>query len=285
MITRQSVLAIVVIALLLGGGILFVQQSGTPEPESQETVWQPAPAVTGQPASSNEQATSSGKAGALSQMVIKLEQRLQQQGGSADDWLLLGKTYQYLGRSADADMAYNKARELGYDPDKLNNARSAMKQQMAASAPRIAPPSHKMNSLELAAIDQSLSKNSGSEEAGAAKGTVRGTLTLAPELQAQLPASATLFIFARDAKQARSAPFAVIRTQNVQFPISFQLNDSHAVVPGRTLSSAGTVVIGARLTTSGNASGQRGDLEGLSSPINVSDSASVALEINKIRQQ
>ena len=277
MITRQTVSVLVVIALLLGAGIYFVQQSGTPEPDSTEVNWQTAPATT---AITAQTTSDTGKVGALSQMVVKLEQRLHQEGGTADDWLLLGKTYQYLGRIEDADKAYSKAREMGYDPAKLDNARAAMTQQLASSAPRIAPPNNKMSSLELVALDQVLAAKGSKTETS----MINGTLTLSPALRSQVPASATLFIYARDAEQAGSAPFAVIRTQDVKFPISFQLNDSHAVVPGRTLSSASTVVIGARLTVSGNASGQQGDFEGLSRPVDITKNAPVVLEINQIRQ-
>jgi len=281
MINRQSTLALpaltlFAIAALLGVGIYLVQQSSTPEPEAEEIAWQPAPAVT---ASTTPTTAEPGKAGALSEMVIGLEQRLHQQGGTAEDWVLLGKTYQYLRRTEDAEIAYSKAEELGYAADKLSNARAAMAQQMAASVPRLAPPDNTMNALDVAAMNQTLSKNTTTSQA-----SIQGTLTLSPTLQSQLPVSATLFIFARDAKQAGAAPLAVIRTQNVQFPLSFQLNDSHAVVPGRTLSSASTIVIGARLTRSGNASGQPGDFEGFSQPMSVGDNSAIRLEIDKIRQ-
>lgn len=46
-------------------------------------------------------------------LLGKLERRLQREPDDAKGWLLLGRSYEYLGRSPEAEAAYAKARQLG----------------------------------------------------------------------------------------------------------------------------------------------------------------------------
>lgn len=277
---RQFALPLIITIVLLVVGIATLQRMGVEEPADTASGW-PSDAAT---AAQSGQAPSGGnqQAGALDEMVVKLEKRLKEQEGTADDWLLLGKTYQYLGRKEEAEMAYTRAKELGFDPDKLKQAKNDMSQQLNASAPRLAKPDGKMNSLEVAALNQTLAHTPDAKNADPA--IINGTLSLSPDLQAQLPSGATLFIFARSIEPGQGAPFAVLKTQDLSFPQSFQLTDSHAVIPGRTLSGVKDVIIGARITMTGNASGTTGDLEGQSQPVSVSGGQPVELQINQIRQ-
>ena len=59
-------------------------------------------------------------------------------------------------------------------------------------------------------------------------------------------------------------PLAVIRKQVKDLPLSFELDDSMAMMPGRELSSFARVVVGARISKSGSATPKSGDLEGSS---------------------
>jgi cytochrome c-type biogenesis protein CcmH len=67
---------------------------------------------------------------------------------------------------------------------------------------------------------------------------------------------------------------------NLTPPIPFTLDDSLAMGPGMGLSSAQKVVVGARISRSGQAMPQPGDLEGLSAPVSVG-SQGVVVEISK----
>ncbi len=99
--------------------------------------------------------------------------------------------------------------------------------------------------------------------------TVSGQVLLAPELAAKLAAGDTLFVFAR-AKQGPRMPLAVMRVpapKAVEFPKSFELTDAMAMAPGLNLSSFPEVVIEARISKSGNAQLQTGDLSGVSEVI------------------
>jgi cytochrome c-type biogenesis protein CcmH len=111
--------------------------------------------------------------------------------------------------------------------------------------------------------------------------TVSGTVTLAPALAAQADPAATVFVFARSPEGA-GPPLAILRTQVNKLPPSFTLDDTSAMNPQRTLSSAAKVIITARVSKSGNASPQAGDLEGASAPVAPSASG-VAVKIDRVR--
>jgi cytochrome c-type biogenesis protein CcmH len=89
--------------------------------------------------------------------------------------------------------------------------------------------------------------------------TVTGSVTVAPDIAAKVSRSDTLFIFARADGGAR-VPLAVVRTSASQLPMTFALDDSMAMAPGMNLSSAQAVRVEARITKSGNATPQSGDL-------------------------
>ena len=101
---------------------------------------------------------------------------------------------------------------------------------------------------------------------GAASGAVSGTASLAPAFKAQVAPTDSVFIFAR-AAQGPKMPLAVIRKTVQDLPLTFTLDDSMAVMPSMKLSSVDKVVVGVRISKSGNATPTPGDLQGLSQPV------------------
>ena len=100
----------------------------------------------------------------------------------------------------------------------------------------------------------------------AAGGSVSGTASLAPALNAQAAPTDSVFIFAR-AAQGPKMPLAVIRKTVQDLPLTFTLDDSMAVMPSMKLSSVDKVIVGVRISKSGNATPTPGDLQGLSQPV------------------
>jgi cytochrome c-type biogenesis protein CcmH len=98
---------------------------------------------------------------------------------------------------------------------------------------------------------------------GPVPGSVSGSVSIAPPLTAQVPNAATLFIFARAEGGARM-PLAVLRRSASELPMSFALDDSMAMTPATKISGASAVRIEARISRSGNATPQPGDLVGTS---------------------
>ena len=106
---------------------------------------------------------------------------------------------------------------------------------------------------------------------------ISGTVRLAAALQSQAAPEDTVFIFARPAEGARM-PLAIVRRQVKDLPFDFKLDDSQAMSPAARLSGAKRVIVGARISKSGQAMPQPGDLEGLSAPVDVG-AAGVVVEI------
>ncbi len=104
--------------------------------------------------------------------------------------------------------------------------------------------------------------------AAAAKPGVKlsGRVVLAPEVAKNLAPGDTLFVFAR-AKEGPRMPLAVMRVTAPMaggFPLPFELTDAMAMAPGMTLSAFSEVIVEARISKSGNAQLQPGDLSGVS---------------------
>jgi cytochrome c-type biogenesis protein CcmH len=98
--------------------------------------------------------------------------------------------------------------------------------------------------------------------------SVAGTVSLAPSLVAKVAPTDTVFIFAR-AADGPKMPLAILRRQVKDLPVSFTLDDSMAMAPNFALSKFPSVVVGARVTKSGNATPQSGDLEGFSPAVKI----------------
>jgi cytochrome c-type biogenesis protein CcmH len=109
-------------------------------------------------------------------------------------------------------------------------------------------------------------------KAGATGGTagpapkLAGSVSLSPKLKGQASPDDTVFIFARAAEGPR-VPLAVLRKKVRELPATFALDDSMAMAPGLNLSAFPRVVVSARISKSGNAASQPGDLEGASAVV------------------
>jgi uncharacterized membrane protein len=184
--------------------------------------------------------------GPMTGAIASLQARLAKGGGSADDWELLAKSYEFLGRPDEA----GKARAHQLPPLPAADAGSA-----SAAAPR--------------------TNRSGPGTA------VAGEVSLAPTLKAQAPAGVTLFIVAKSV-DSPGPPVAVLRTTVGRWPIKFELNDSEAMLPGRNLSSAGRVTLEARISQSGQPLPAAGDLQGATGVIDPAERRPQEILIDKV---
>ncbi len=92
------------------------------------------------------------------------------------------------------------------------------------------------------------------------------TVQLDPALRDKVLPSDTLFVFARAASGPRM-PLAIQRLTASQLPATVRLDDSMSMMPAMTLSKFPEIVIGARVSRSGNATASPGDLQTLTLPI------------------
>jgi cytochrome c-type biogenesis protein CcmH len=85
-------------------------------------------------------------------------------------------------------------------------------------------------------------------------------VSLSPELQSEVADNDSVFIFAK-AKSGPPMPLAASRQSVAALPITVKLDDSMAMLPQMKLSSFDQVLLGARISKSGEAIPQPGDLE------------------------
>ena len=135
----------------------------------------------------------------------------------------------------------------------------------------------------LASLDK-LMDNITAQEAAAAQG-VAITVHIAPNLAAQMRPDDILFVSVTD--EAGGAPYAVKRMAASELTASgvvVRLSDADAMMPGRTLSSgrdAGTtLVVNARISHSGNAIAESGDMA--ANPVVLDKQNQISLTISQI---
>lgn len=126
---------------------------------------------------------------------------------------------------------------------------------------------------------QAAPSNSPAPSGSTGTAQVSGKVRLAASMKQQAHPDDTLFVYAR-AVEGPKMPLAMLRVQVKDLPVDFTLDDSMAMSPQMKLSNFPQVVIVARVTKSGAAVPQAGDLEGVSAPVKLG-AKDVAVEISK----
>jgi cytochrome c-type biogenesis protein CcmH len=278
----------------------------------------------------------------MEEATAQLQARLDQGGGSANDWQLLAQSYEFLGRKDDAKRARehvtiattatqsgettrdaqgwaNYADTLGTRSGSLAGEPAAAIDKALALDPinskalwlkaSLAHEQHRYSdalglwrklrsvlpadSSDIALVDANIAEaarlagNPTSPEpsdrpatAQAAAAGISGTVSVDNSVAARVPRGATLFIYAK-AADSPGPPLAVLRTTADTWPVSFQLDDSMAMMPSRRLSQFQKVVVEARLSRSGQATPAAGDLYVTSDVLSPSAGKKVTLIIKK----
>lgn len=112
--------------------------------------------------------------------------------------------------------------------------------------------------------------------------SIQVAVSLAEPLKSKANPNQSLFIYAK-AAAGPPMPLAVKRLRVADLPITVTLDDSLAMTPEMRLSSFPQVMVGARVSTSGQATPQSGDLEGEKGPLKPAETASLQLVIDRVR--
>ena len=108
------------------------------------------------------------------------------------------------------------------------------------------------------------------------------SVALDPALAAQTTPDTTVFIYAK-AVAGPPMPLAAQRVRVADLPVTLTLDDTMAMMPQMRLSAFPQVTVGARISRSGQAMPQSGDLEGEVSPVASNQTALVAVTIGRVR--
>ena len=120
------------------------------------------------------------------------------------------------------------------------------------------------------------------KDAAQAPAALRVRVTIAPALAGRARPDDTVFVYARAAEGPRM-PLAIARLRAAELPATVTLDDGSAMSPQMRLSSFAQVVVDARVSRSGEATPQPGDLEGRSDAVAPGAAATVGVEIAQVR--
>jgi cytochrome c-type biogenesis protein CcmH len=160
----------------------------------------------------------------------------------------------------------------GPDADLINEQLAQARSRLTGAAPEAEPVA--------SATTPSQPVPEATQAPGPEIGRLAVEVSLSPALADRAAPSDTVFIFARAAEGPRM-PLAIVRRRVSELPIKVTLDDSMAMTPAMKLSNFPDVVVGARVSKSGNAMPQAGDLEGLSPPISVGRNDPVKVTIDR----
>ena len=268
-VRRPWILASVLAALLPLGAVGIYLAVGSP------AVADARPAAAQAPFSDRQ----------IEAMVESLAKKVRDRPNDLEGWRLLSRSLNALGRFPEAVDAYAHLLTLSpNDPDVLADYADALAMtqgqklagkpaELVARALAIDP-----NHPKSLALAGTAAMNSGDyrlattywsrlqAQLAPESDDARQIRAILAEISARGASGDTLFIYAR-AEGGPRMPLAVIRASAGELPREFKLDDSMSMAPNMTLSSAKSVRIEARVSRSGNAIGQPGDLIGASNPI------------------
>ncbi len=199
-------------------------------------------------------------------------------------WLLGISEYQ-AGRYAEAIAAWNRLLpqlEAGSEIAQSVQNQIADAEALAAGEPLperevAAPAAPAVASTEIATPQRSADTASAPADSPQLHVSVR----LDPALASKVAPGDTLFVYAR-AAEGPPMPLAIQRVGAERLPLDITLDDSMGMLPSLKLSMFPQVVVGARISRSGNAIAQSGDLQTLSAPIDVHSEEPVVLTIDEV---
>ena len=192
--------------------------------------------------------------------IAKLAEKLRQHPDDAEGWALLGRTYKATQHYAEARDAFRHALEA--TPGDADLAR----EYAAAETP------------DPAAGSDAAGSDAPNTSAADSPVHIAVKVALDPKFKNSVQPNDTLFVFAK-AAHGPPMPLAIARLTAAQLPASLTLTDAMGMVPGLTLSRFPQVVVGARISKSGKASPQSGDLQTLSASTTTTQTEPVQLII------
>ncbi|HUQ24975.1 MAG TPA: c-type cytochrome biogenesis protein CcmI [Burkholderiales bacterium] len=251
-------------------------------------------------------------------MVSRLATKLRENPDDTEGWKLLGRSYAVMGRFNESADAYARAATRApRDPQLLADFAEVLAmsrgESMAGEPEKLAQRALELDPKNLKALalvgtaayerkdfdgaaqtwrrmlplvpagsDDARAIQANIDEAQAMKGSrvLRGEVRLAEKLKKSVSPDDVVFVFARAAEGA-PMPLAVLKKRVRDLPIAFALDDTMAMAPGGKLSNFPRVVVSARISKSGQAAPQPGDLQGSSAAV-ANDSRGVRVVIDSV---
>jgi cytochrome c-type biogenesis protein CcmH len=142
--------------------------------------------------------------------------------------------------------------------------------------------SEQQQRTQLASRGEALPTTEAAATPAAASSKVEVQVSIDPAVLASAKPSDIVFIFAR-AQQGPPMPLAVVRKTVADLPVRVTLDESMSMMPQLSLATVKQVVVGARVSKSGSATPQAGDIEGIVQGVTVNSGEPVRVVINTLR--
>jgi cytochrome c-type biogenesis protein CcmH len=215
--------------------------------------------------------------------IASLADKLRQNPDDAQGWALLGRTYKATQHYAEAREAFKHVVDAAPGEAGLEREYAAAEtpnDDGAVEADQVQPRQCEVPAL--GAGGHPVSTTSACPETSPPHESTPITVevSLAPSLKAKVLPGDTLFVFAK-AAQGPPMPLAIARLTAAQLPASVTLTDAMSMMPNLTLSKFSQIVLGARISKSGNAIAQSGDLQTLSAAVSNSRPEPIQLTIDR----
>ena len=137
--------------------------------------------------------------------------------------------------------------------------------------------------IEITDVPVSKQQEAKSQDSDSPAASIVVSVSLADALKNKIVNSDTLFIYAR-AKSGPKMPLALVKMTAGDLPTTVTLDDSVSMMPAMTLSSMDQVEVIARISKSGQAIMQTGDIFGSVHPVDTKQSETVDVLISEIVQ-
>lgn len=186
--------------------------------------------------------------------------------GMAQGKRLAGEPARLVQRALDLDPRHGKALALAgsvaFEARDFAAARSYWERLVAV----LPPDSPMVRSVRGSIAEAARLETEAAPAAPPSALALEGEVVVSPALAARVQAGDTLFVFARAVNGPRM-PLAIQRGPAGEGRWTFRLDDTMAMAPSLRLSGFGQVTLGARLSRSGQATPQPGDLVGEIGPV------------------
>lgn len=229
---------LLVTIIVIGFAIGLYAAIGSPDIESQAVEAGAAETTSVQ----QQSAAARDKAASVEALLAGLEERLRANPDDGKDWLLLAKSYEHVGRNADASEAYARAAALGVTDEALGT-------RLASSEPT----------------------------ASVATAEIRGRLSYSQAVAGQIGPDDVVFITAKS--HGNPMPLAVLRRSASEAPFDFVLSDETSMVKGSGISAASEIIVTAKVSKSGDALNTASNMQATAGPIDPGNAGFIELVI------
>ena len=136
--------------------------------------------------------------------------------------------------------------------------------------------------IEFAAKENNISlDNSVVEKTNLSEYSIKLNIELSSDFSA-VDINNTVFIYAKPVNSNIKMPIVVLRKKVSDLPLELSLDDSMSMLPNNKLSGYESVIVLARISKTGNAKSEKGDLIGVSNPISTRSKETIKIIINSI---